>query len=466
MYYAPPRAASGGVDLLRRTILTLALLTLFLTAGSAFADAGAELYPFYDGQAYRLMDSNGDMLSDLSCDYISAIQLDDSQKRFVAFMSDENGSRAVLLDANGQPLTDQDYESIYYQDGALMTVKNGLCGIIDENGDELLPVKYTSIVPTGEGAFFTSTDDPFDGIADEIYLTYPDGKCRYLGLSGGLYGAFSEGLLCTASRDGLYGYLDTDGKWVIAPVYEHAADFSGGLAEVMRGGLYGLIDKQGNLVLPIKYDFIASSASTGDDARIIVAIADGSAAIYDRASMMPIAMVSNVQYAFLPTAGTAMLLNGETIRLYSLAGHSVELDVGINDSVEVLSDTQVFVSDPQTMTASIIDISGSGKPAVEFTDTASAYPMFNGAEINAICVSRDDGAHTLWGVYALDGSEILPVEYDSIVQTCDGVFSVKAGSECGLIRADGEWIFRNDNTGGSSEDNSDYSDTVEAETDY
>ena len=92
--------------------------------------------------------------------------------------------------------------------------------------------------------------------------------------------------------------------------------------------------------------------------------------------------------------------------------------------------------------------------------------MFNGAEINAICVSRDDGAHTLWGVYALDGSEILPVEYDSIVQTCDGVFSVKAGSKCGLIRADGEWIFRNDNTGGSSEDNSDYSDTVEAETDY
>ena len=87
MYYAPPRAASGGIDLLRRTILTLALLTLFLTAGSAFADAGAELYPFYDGQAYRLMDSNGDMLSDLSCDYISAIQLDDSQKRFVAFMS-------------------------------------------------------------------------------------------------------------------------------------------------------------------------------------------------------------------------------------------------------------------------------------------------------------------------------------------------------------------------------------------
>ena len=178
MYYAPPRAASGGIDLLKRTILTLTLLTLFLTAGSAFADAGAELYPFYDGRAYRLMDSNGDMLGDLSCDYISTIQLDDGQKRFVAFMSDENGSRAVLLDAQGQPLTDQDYESIYYQDGALMTVKNGLCGVIDENGDELLPVKYTSIVPTGEGAFFTSTDDPFDGIADEIYLTYLDGRCR------------------------------------------------------------------------------------------------------------------------------------------------------------------------------------------------------------------------------------------------------------------------------------------------
>ena len=161
------------------------------------------------GQAYRELDSNGDMLSDLSRDYISAIQLDDSQKRFIAFMSDENGSRAVLLDAKGQPLTDQDYESIYYQDGALMTVKNGLCGVIDENGDELLPVKYKSIVPTGEGAFFTSTDDPGDGIADEMYLTCPDGRCRYLGVSGGLYGAFSGKAVLHTRRA-----TDCTGIWI------------------------------------------------------------------------------------------------------------------------------------------------------------------------------------------------------------------------------------------------------------
>ena len=44
-----------------------------------------------------------------------------------------------------------------------------------------------------------------------------------------------------ARADGLYGYVDIDGQWVIAPRFESAQPFSEGLAAVCQGGLWGYI---------------------------------------------------------------------------------------------------------------------------------------------------------------------------------------------------------------------------------
>lgn len=416
------------------------LMALILFPGVCCAAADA-LYPFYDGKAYRLMDASGNMLDDAAYEYITDARLDDGQKRFIAFSSENGKSRATLLDEEGQPLTDNDYESIYYQSGAFMTIMDDMCGIIDENGNELLPARYTSIVPTGDGTFFTSTDDPFDGIADEIYLSYPDGRCRYLGVSGGLFGSFSEGLLCVPSRNGMYGYLNTRGEWVIAPVYDYAMDFVGGVAEVTRGGLCGLIDMSGNLILPIRYDSISASASDGA-AKLIVTLLDDMATIYERKSMMPIATMDDVDYAFLPTSGTAMLVSEGYVQLYSISARGIVLELPQTNSLIVLSDESALVYDYDAARASIVDISNAHNNPIEFDGVTGAYPLFNDDTATAICVSRTVNGHTLWGVYALDGGEILPVKYDSVVQTCDNVFSVQSGDEHGLIRADGEWIFR------------------------
>ena len=52
--------------------------------------------------------------------------------------------------------------------------------------------------------------------------------------------SFSQGL-AVARADGLYGYVDIDGQWVIAPQFESAQPFSEGLAAVCQGGLWGYI---------------------------------------------------------------------------------------------------------------------------------------------------------------------------------------------------------------------------------
>lgn len=68
---------------------------------------------------------------------------------------------------------------------------------------------------------------------------------------------FSEGRALIATREGKYGYIDTKGKMVIPPLYDHAYDFSNGVAVV---GLtnkegengYQVIDRRGNVLFGIQ----------------------------------------------------------------------------------------------------------------------------------------------------------------------------------------------------------------------
>lgn len=57
-------------------------------------------------------------------------------------------------------------------------------------------------------------------------------------------------------KDGLYGYIDSDGNEVIPFNYEHAYDFDldSGLARVKQNGKYGFIDISGNIIIPCNYE--------------------------------------------------------------------------------------------------------------------------------------------------------------------------------------------------------------------
>src|SRR3989344_3023587 len=63
--------------------------------------------------------------------------------------------------------------------------------------------------------------------------------------------------LYPASQDGLYGYKEGNGKFIITPQYTSAGSFKDGLAYVAIGKSsekkYGFIDEKGKIVIPIKY---------------------------------------------------------------------------------------------------------------------------------------------------------------------------------------------------------------------
>ena len=52
-----------------------------------------------------------------------------------------------------------------------------------------------------------------------------------------------------------YGYIDNTGKIVVEPMYNHAKQFSDGLAMVVLNGKYGYINKSGEIAIDLKFDY-------------------------------------------------------------------------------------------------------------------------------------------------------------------------------------------------------------------
>lgn len=59
-------------------------------------------------------------------------------------------------------------------------------------------------------------------------------------------------------KNGRYGFMTTEGKWITGMEFDYAEPFSEGLAAVRRNGKAGMIDSEGNTVLPLVFDSVTS----------------------------------------------------------------------------------------------------------------------------------------------------------------------------------------------------------------
>ena len=93
--------------------------------------------------------------------------------------------------------------------------------------------------------------------------------CRYLDADSGVEriprrfevaNPFSEGL-AAVRIDGRYGFIDTAGRFAIAPRFQAAGDFSHGYAEVRLDNASGIVDRTGRLVVPAQFARIVPFAN-------------------------------------------------------------------------------------------------------------------------------------------------------------------------------------------------------------
>jgi uncharacterized protein YecT (DUF1311 family) len=134
----------------------------------------------------------------------------------------------------------------------------------------LAPAKNGSSV-AASSSISTSTQQFFSQAVESVTAQAPSKNPRYTPIraSNGLYGyintegkaviapqfqeaiAFSDNGLAKISVDNKYGYINTEGKIVIQPQFKYAEDFTiDGLAKVVRSGddKRGFVDEKGNFV--------------------------------------------------------------------------------------------------------------------------------------------------------------------------------------------------------------------------
>lgn len=120
----------------------------------------------------------------------------------------------------------------------------------------------TTPAPVKQAKYQYASDFDTQGFAvvqkgEEVALVDAGGrlltKYKYLEI-----GPFADGLALVKLSDSdrakrLYGYIDREGKEVIAPQYKQARAFSDGLAEVQSGAQWGYINPQGQWALKAQY---------------------------------------------------------------------------------------------------------------------------------------------------------------------------------------------------------------------
>lgn len=175
-------------------------------------------------------------------------------------IKDSKSGKWGYINMDGKVVIDYSFQSAecFSDDNvAIVRAENGLEGAIDENGDYVIEPIYYRLSPFVQGrAFAELKKNGGSKLIDVEGKTIANGTFE-LPSYGARQSIFIDGLACIQDyTTKKYGYINTDGDYVIEPRYERAYDFMDGLArvEVYDTKKYGYIDVNGNYVVEPKYD--------------------------------------------------------------------------------------------------------------------------------------------------------------------------------------------------------------------
>lgn len=329
--------------------------------------------------------------------------------------------RYALCDVNGRLLTEPVYASLSAAQGGVLFQIDGVYGWMDESGKEEIPADYTQLVPAGDGAFYAFLTNPNDDQADQIYCVDVSGAS----VSSGVWTTIplsepsdSRMPFCEQGT-ALYGYLDSNGAIAIAPQFEYAGKFSGGLANAVQNGKHGLIDTSGEWVLQPEYSYIAEGES------FYVALKDHSACIvFDADGRTELFRLDEANLEVAAVGGAIVAVNAESLRIYDRTG-TLRRTCAPNAAVVEGARGQLILSEGDwgSQTVRIIDESGAKIDRVDqhlipLDDERYAFVSMNVALYNSDILggTRYSVNYDSLRVGMIDrtGREIVPAEYEEI----------------------------------------------------
>ena len=136
--------------------------------------------------------------------------------------------------------------------------KNGLYGLLDEKGNEIVSARYLYIDIIKDGmipAFTTEKEFIFlNETGKQIKdITFHDINPFYT----------QDLLVVVDSETEKCGFVDKNLNYVIEPQFEDVSSFIDGIAAVQQDGLWGMIDKTGKYIIEPQFEDIGSSFIDG-----------------------------------------------------------------------------------------------------------------------------------------------------------------------------------------------------------
>lgn len=211
------------------------------------------------------------------------IEIREDEEKNVYFITEDLSEHLSLRNDSGTVLLPAaDYQYIDLISKELFIVrKQAWWGLIDKNGQELLPIQYSKITipPTSDIGFVKKAEEGWfidkrgNRISKETYQDSsfaPSGlikiqqndKTGYLKKDASSYipclydygdDDFSDELLLVSKNQKL-GFLDREGNVAIDFVYDFASPFQDGYALVIQGQKLGVINTKGELVVPFEFE--------------------------------------------------------------------------------------------------------------------------------------------------------------------------------------------------------------------
>jgi hypothetical protein len=203
---------------------------------------------------YGLIDGSGNLIVGYLYDWLTPSLINENRIGF------KNDGRWGYLSMEGVVLIDNKYESIsMFNNGTAKVEINGFYGVIDSSGKYLLEPKYQMI--RGQSFFDNRIAVRARG-NDKFHYVDMKGnkvtKAKFTYVSW-----FSEGKAFVKENYGELGYfIDTMGNKIFDS-YQYGGLFKSGLAVVQKDGKYGIIDTEGKYIVPPKYDELSSFFQCG-----------------------------------------------------------------------------------------------------------------------------------------------------------------------------------------------------------
>jgi len=171
----------------------------------------------------------------------------------------ERDSKAGFVDQKGEYVIEAKFDVARpFVDGYAVVSLNNQQGYIDLKGEFIIEPQFYRANYFQNGLARVIIKDAETRRKTEGYINNKGEFVVQPTIKMGNARDFSEGLAAVSIDGQKWGFINTDGKMVIAAEYEKAASFSEGLAKVRIDGKYGFIDKSGTLVIKPKFENVSN----------------------------------------------------------------------------------------------------------------------------------------------------------------------------------------------------------------